>query len=126
MDPGLGIVSLAACSTVQPSGTIPTSGTPEPATSSAVSSGSASQSPAPQSVDVKGEGGTSVNVKLIDRSGAIVLARSATVPELRARDSLLSTASIAAINVDARRILLLWLGSNCDQTATLEVDAGLV
>lgn len=119
------IASLVACSTVQPSGPTPTGGTPEPATSSAISSASANPSPSPQSVDVKGEGGTSLKLTLIDRSGAILLARSATVPELRAHDTLLSTASIAAINLDARRLLLIWLGSPCDQTATLDVDAGL-
>lgn len=120
------IASSVACSTVRPSGPTPTGGTPEPATSSAVSSASVNQSPSLQSVEVKGEGGTSLKLTLMDRSGAILHARSATVPELRAHDTILSTTSIAAINLDARQLLLMWLGSACDQTAILDVDADLV
>jgi hypothetical protein len=74
---------------------------------------------------VRGETGTNLELTIIDRSGFAILARSATVDELRAQDTLLSTSTISATNLDARHVLLIWLGSACDRVGTLDVEAGL-
>jgi hypothetical protein len=87
---------------------------------------SARPSPTASTVEVHGESGTILELTLIDHSGLVLLARSATVDELRAHDTLLSTSTIAATNLDESHLLLIWLGSSCDRVATLDVEADLV
>jgi hypothetical protein len=76
-------------------------------------------------LDVHGETDSVLALTIRDRSGMTLSARSATQGELRAHDAELSTANIVARNLDDTHLLLIWVGSPCDQSATLDVDAGL-
>jgi hypothetical protein len=84
----------------------------------------ASASPVLLTVGVDGEAGTVLALSIRDRAG-LMTARSATQAELRAHDFELSTANIVAKNLDDTHLLLIWSGSSCDQSATLDVETGL-
>jgi hypothetical protein len=83
-----------------------------------------SQGPLLLTVDVNGEAGTVLKLTVRDRSGLTLSARSATQNELRAHDAVLGHANAVVRNLDDTHILLVWLGTSCDRSATLDIDPG--
>lgn len=105
--------SAGAASPSTPSGSAASPSPPTPAAS-----------PALFSVKAAGEAGRPIDVTVLDRSGEIRSVRSATDTELRAHDDVLSDAPAAVVRLGGTAALVIWRGTACDTTATLDVAPG--
>jgi hypothetical protein len=85
--------------------------------------GAQSAAPAGATVlELRGQAGSVVGVALLDQSGSLTTARSASVAEIQRHETdFVGRDPIIGRNLGAETVLVLWAGSACDTTGQLVI-----
>ena len=90
-------------------------------------SGANPSGPVAAEVEVRGQAGSVVHVAVVDESGGLTVARSASLAEISQHETdFVGRNPIIGRNIGDERVLVLWTGSSCDPSGWLVIGLNVV